>query len=88
MLKSSHPSPVRIRISPNFGRDLTRNQYHVVSRVDGGWAVYRYRARRAARVFDAKTDALDFARAIARKNRSELVIHREDATTESRESFA
>lgn len=60
---------------------------HVVANAKGGWSVRQYGADRATRVFDRQEDAVRFARGIAKKESSELFVHRRDGTILARDSY-
>lgn len=87
MLKQTQ-LPREVEFPPDFGRNVVRNEYHVISNMRFGWSVNKYGARRSYRSFDTKAEALRCARAIARKHRADLVIHRENASVERVCSFA
>jgi hypothetical protein len=53
---------------------------HVIPNLRGGWSVRHTGAARATRVFDRQEDAVEYARDIARKEHSELYVHRRDGT--------
>lgn len=86
MLKSSLP-PLKIKFSPDFGMDLTRNEYLVITNLRDGWSVFKYGARRAYRSFKTRAEAVRFGRELAKKHHGELVIHREDASVLSCVSY-
>jgi Uncharacterized protein conserved in bacteria (DUF2188) len=60
---------------------------HVVANRRGGWSVRHTGAARASRVFESQKDAVDYARGIAKKESSELYIHRRDGTIKERSSY-
>lgn len=62
-----------------------KNQ-HVVPK-DGNWAVKGAGNDRATKTFDRQSDAIDFARDIARNQKSELFVHRKDGTIRERDSY-
>jgi uncharacterized protein YdaT len=64
----------------------TKNQ-HVIPH-SGGWAVRKEGADRVTRVFKTQKQATDAARAIARNQGAELVVHRKDGTIKERTSCA
>jgi uncharacterized protein YdaT len=61
-----------------------KNQ-HVVPHHDG-WAVKGAGNQRATSVHDTQRQAIDAARDIARKQKSELVIHRRDGRIRDKDS--
>lgn len=63
-----------------------KNSAHVVPR-ESGWAVKKEGAARASKVFDKQADAVKYAREQARKDKSELYIHKRDGTIRERSSY-
>jgi hypothetical protein len=59
---------------------------HVVPR-DDGWAVTKEGAARASKTFERQADAIKYAREQARKDSSELFVHRQDGTIRERSSY-
>ena len=57
--------------------------HHVVPR-DGAWIVKRAGAKRAAAVFEKKSDAVAAAKKIARNSNSELFVHGQDGRIQDR----
>jgi hypothetical protein len=64
---------------------MSRNQ-HVVPR-DGRWAIRGAGNRRATRVFATQAEAIKAAREIARKQGTDLVIHRADGRIRQKNSY-
>lgn len=64
---------------------MAKNQ-HVV-RYDGGWAVRGEGNERATSTHHTQADAINAAREIAIKQRSEVVIHRTDGRIRDRDSY-
>jgi hypothetical protein len=62
--------------------------YHVVSREDGSWGVRKTGEERASRVFDRKSDAVTYARDVARRVHGELYIHGNDGRIRESTSYA
>lgn len=62
-----------------------KNQ-HVVPHQEG-WAVKGAGNQRATSVHDTQQQAVDAARGIARKQQSELVIHRQDGRIRDKDSY-
>lgn len=60
---------------------------HVVRSTDGGWLVKRAGASRASKSFDTQKDAENYARGIAKKNKTELFIHGRDGLIRDRSSY-
>lgn len=65
---------------------MAKSNQHVVPK-DGGWAVRKQGASRATKVFNTQTEAVQFARNVAKKNSGELYIHRADGTIRDRKSY-
>lgn len=51
-----------------------KNRVHVIPSA-GGWSVTREGSNRASKVFERKDEAVDWARAAARKTAGELIVH-------------
>jgi hypothetical protein len=62
-------------------------QKHVVPSMSGGWAVRNSGSIRASRLFDTQSEAVEFGRLAAKKEATELFIHRRDGTVQSRSSY-
>lgn len=65
---------------------MPKKDIHVVPHPKG-WAVKREGAVRASSVHDRKADALAAGRAIARKDKVELVIHGRDGKIQDSDSY-
>jgi hypothetical protein len=63
-----------------------RRSQHVVP-TPKGWSVRRYGASRATRIFDRQEDAVAFARERAKKEGTELFVHRPDGTVREMDSY-
>lgn len=59
---------------------------HVVPR-DNGWAVKKERSERASSVHETKREAIEQARAQAKRDKVELVIHNKDNKISDPDSF-
>jgi hypothetical protein len=57
---------------------MSRDSYHVVSRPDGKWSVRKTGEGRASRGFVTQSDAVAFARSVARNTCSEMIVHGRD----------
>jgi hypothetical protein len=66
---------------------MAKDSFHVISRSDGAWSVRKTGEGRAARVFDIRSDAVAFARSIAKKKKGEIVIHGCDGRIRERDSY-
>jgi Uncharacterized protein conserved in bacteria (DUF2188) len=65
---------------------MKRDQ-HVVANPRGGWSVRHTGAARASRVFERQEDAVRYARQVAKRESTELYIHRRDGTIKERDSY-
>jgi hypothetical protein len=66
---------------------MARKSRHVVPDTNGGWSVKSAGTTRAIKRFDTQAEAIDWARRIAQSNGGELVIHRQDGTIRSKDSY-
>ena len=66
---------------------MDRKTHHVVHNPNGGWNVKKGGASRASKSFQKQTDEIDYAKSVAKKNRSELFIHRRDGTIRKRSNY-
>ncbi|HZN95006.1 MAG TPA: DUF2188 domain-containing protein [Myxococcales bacterium] len=64
---------------------MARKSVHVVKH-DGGWAVMKEGGRRASVVAPTQGEAIDAGRRIARRDRTELVIHGRDGRIREKDS--
>ena len=58
---------------------------HVVPH-EGGWATRRPNSDRVSRTFDTRQKAIEQARGMAQRDKSELIIHRPDGTIRDSDS--
>jgi hypothetical protein len=65
---------------------MAKRDIHVVSHEDG-WATKKDGASRVGSVHDTKAKALEQAREQARRERVEVVIHREDGRIQDSDSY-
>lgn len=77
-MKSTSRAPAKI---------MTSKDKHVVPSQKGGWAVRTAGASKAARNFDTKEKALSYARDSAKREGSELYVHRKDGVITERRSY-
>lgn len=63
-----------------------RNTTHVVLNQAGGWSVKAGGAKRAAKCFETKKEAVDFGRQMSKSRNSEFIIHRKDGTIQKSDS--
>jgi hypothetical protein len=64
-----------------------RKTHHVVRDLKGGWRVIRGGAQRASKHFDTQAEAVAWGRELSRNQGSELYIHRQDGTIQSKDSY-
>lgn len=65
---------------------MAMTSHHVVPKGDKGWSVKKSGSDRAIKNFDTKKEAVDYARNISRKQKTELIIHKKDGTIQRRDS--
>ena len=65
---------------------MSKKNQHVVSNPEGGWGVKGSGNDKFTKLFDLKSDAVDFAREISRNQGTELFIHGKDGKIQSRDS--
>lgn len=65
---------------------MGRKAQHVVPR-DGKWAVRKTGSDRVTKRYDTQREAIEAARKLARKQKTELYIHGEDGRIRERNSF-
>jgi len=66
---------------------MARKEYHVVSNPKGGWDVKKAHVSRAAIHASTKSEAVDRARTLCKKERAELVIHGKDGKIQESNSY-
>jgi hypothetical protein len=66
---------------------MSKNGRHVVPNPGGGWAVRRHGASKASRIFKIKQDAVSYARRAARREGSDLYVHRSDGTIGQKDTY-
>lgn len=67
---------------------MTKTTRHVVPNPKGGWSVRQSGSSRATKVFDSQADAVRFAKDAAKKEATELYVHRSDGTIRQKDSYA
>jgi len=65
---------------------MKKKNQHVVPHEDG-WAIKGEGNKRATKVTETKAKAVKVARELAKKNRSELIIHNRDGTISDKDSY-
>ena len=69
------------------GGSMSKKSTHVVPDPNGGWSVKKAGAVRASKRFDKKQDAITYAKNISKDQGAEFVIHRQDGTIHSIETY-
>ncbi len=65
-----------------------RKIWHVVPHGDGGWAVKKEGAQRASGLYDAKDEAIEGARNLAKRNEpSQIKIHGTDGKIQTKHTY-
>lgn len=59
---------------------MKQQTQHVISNTRGGWSVKKGGAKRAARSFSSKKEAVKYGKSICEANHAELIVHRPDGT--------
>src|SRR4249920_3573746 len=58
------------------GGTMEKASRHVIVNLRGGWSVYQSGKARATRVFETQRDAVKFGRSVAKKEGTDLYVHR------------
>jgi uncharacterized protein YdaT len=66
---------------------MSKKSQHVVPNQKGGWSVRKSGSSRATRVFDTQKEAIEYAKDLAKKEQSEIYIHRRDGTISDKNSY-
>lgn len=66
---------------------MAKKDQHVVPSISGGWAVRRTGSERASKVFTTQEAAVKHARQLAKKDKSELYVHKKDGTIRAKDSY-
>jgi len=66
---------------------MSKKVQHVVPNADGKWAVRRAGSERAGRIFATKSEAVDYARTIVKKEQGEVFIHSRDGTIREHNTY-
>ncbi|MDQ2081194.1 DUF2188 domain-containing protein [Xanthobacteraceae bacterium Astr-EGSB] len=64
-----------------------RKARHVIASAGGGWSVRQSGASRSTRTFGNQADAVRYARAAAKKERTDIFIHRADGSIRQVDSY-
>jgi Uncharacterized protein conserved in bacteria (DUF2188) len=54
---------------------MAKNSRHVVPGAAGGWSVRKTGATKASKNFDRQSDAVNYAKTLAKKDKSDLYVH-------------
>jgi len=65
---------------------MSKKNVHITPHPDG-WQVKKEGAERASKVTETKKEAVEAGRDAAKKEQSELVIHRKDGTIQDKDSY-
>ncbi|MDY4610694.1 MAG: DUF2188 domain-containing protein [Sphaerochaetaceae bacterium] len=65
---------------------MTRKEQHVIPNGDR-WGIKKDGAERCSKVFDRKSDAMDYGRDLARRQGAELIPHKKDGTIQNPNSY-
>lgn len=66
---------------------MSKTSKHVVPKSGGGWSVKNSGATRASKNFDTQAEAVQYGRTAAKREHSELYIHRRDGTIQNKNSY-
>ena len=66
---------------------MAKKTRHVVPNPRGGWSVRQSGASRATKVFDTQAEAVKYGKRMAKKERTEVFVHRKDGTIRQRDSY-
>ena len=65
----------------------TAEAQHVIWHPGGGWSVKKEGASRATRHFDAREDAISYARKLSQKHHADVYIHDQDGMVREKVSY-
>lgn len=65
---------------------MVKKNQHVIPHNDN-WAVKGEGNEKVTKIFDKKQDAIDFAKDVAKNQKSELIIHKQDGSIQNKNSF-
>lgn len=66
---------------------MAKNSRHVVPSSAGGWSVRKTGASRASKIFTTQTDAINYAKQLARKDKADVYVHGRDGMVRNRTSY-
>jgi hypothetical protein len=66
---------------------MGKRSQHVIRNPKGGWSVFHSGATRASRNFDTQAEAVNYGRNLARREQTELYVHRNDGTIREKNSY-
>ena len=58
-----------------------------ISPRDDKWAVHGEKNKRDTKIFDNKSDAIDYGKQIAKNQKSELIVQKRDGKIQSKDSY-
>ncbi|HRI85510.1 MAG TPA: DUF2188 domain-containing protein [Ignavibacteria bacterium] len=65
---------------------MSKKNQHVVPNPDGGWGVKGSGNDKFTKLFDRKSDAVEYAREVSRNQNSELIVHGKNGQIQSKDS--
>jgi hypothetical protein len=66
---------------------MSKKSIHVVPNKSDGWSVRKSGSSKASKVMDTQKKAIDYARKQAKKEKTELYIHKKDGTIRQKDSY-
>ncbi|MDB5275000.1 MAG: hypothetical protein JWO58_3367 [Chitinophagaceae bacterium] len=66
---------------------MAKDSRHVVPSPSGGWSVRKTGAAKASKNFETQEDAVQYGKALARKNSSDLYVHSKSGTVRDHMSY-
>lgn len=66
---------------------MRKRNVHTTPGENGGWNVKREGAERASKHFDKKVEAEQFGKDLAKKDKTEHIIHTKDGKIQKRDSY-
>ena len=66
---------------------MAKNSRHVVTSPSGGWSVRKAGAQKASRTFDTQSAAVNYGKAQAKKDNSDLYVHSKSGTIRDHTSY-
>ncbi|WP_210485578.1 DUF2188 domain-containing protein [Microvirga antarctica] len=66
---------------------MSKRARHVIASPSGRWSVRLTGASRASKTFDSQAAAVKYAKESAKKDGTELYVHRRDGTVRNKDSY-